>query len=138
MTSWTVALKRALPLSAIACGASITAGLKQVLGPLDQWAAAHLPALCPVRAVTGLPCPTCGLGRGLLAAMGGDFPGAYTHHPLAPALLVFLASMAALHASAPARARALLSGLGAAPTRHPRATWLLLALYVGWGASRVF
>lgn len=46
---------------------------------------------CPLRAVTGVPCPGCGLTRAWLAALRLDFPAAFQAHPLfllAPALVL--------------------------------------------------
>lgn len=37
---------------------------------------------CFIRNITGLPCPGCGLTRGLFAALGGDLAGAFRMHPL--------------------------------------------------------
>ena len=42
---------------------------------------------CPVHFLTGLDCPTCGLGRSLVRAWSGDFAAAFDYHPLGPALL---------------------------------------------------
>jgi len=46
---------------------------------------------CTLRAITGLPCPGCGLTRGLLAALRGDLAEAFRMHPLfwlAPVILL--------------------------------------------------
>lgn len=48
--------------------------------------AAHFPA-CLFRLVTGLPCPGCGMLRGLMQAWRLDWAGAFHHHPLALPLL---------------------------------------------------
>ena len=37
---------------------------------------------CPIKAVTGFPCPGCGLTRGCLALLRLDFAGAFHWHPL--------------------------------------------------------
>lgn len=39
-------------------------------------------ALCTFKHVTGLPCPTCGSGRGVLAALGGRAGAAWLYNPL--------------------------------------------------------
>ncbi len=52
-------------------------------------------ALCPFKAVTGLPCPGCGMTRAFLALGRLDFAGAYAWNPL-----VFpLAALTALYAA---------------------------------------
>lgn len=37
---------------------------------------------CPIRFVTGIPCPGCGLSRAYLALLELDFAGAFRYHPL--------------------------------------------------------
>ncbi|NLK38811.1 MAG: DUF2752 domain-containing protein [Clostridiales bacterium] len=43
---------------------------------------------CPVRALFGYPCPTCGITRGLLSLVTFDFRGYFRYHPLALPILV--------------------------------------------------
>lgn len=48
---------------------------------------------CLFRAVTGVPCPSCGMTRAWFAAAQLDFQSAFQYHPLfllAPVLLLFL------------------------------------------------
>ncbi len=54
---------------------------------------------CPIRAVTGIPCPGCGITRALLAAMRLQWRSAFSLHPLFPLALPFL--FCAVHANAP-------------------------------------
>lgn len=51
--------------------------------PLPGWS-------CPLRQLTGVPCPTCYLTRSLMAALRGDLASALHWHPLGPGLLVLL------------------------------------------------
>ena len=44
------------------------------------------PVLCLFRAVTGVPCPGCGLTRAIARLARGDLAQAVTLHPLAPLL----------------------------------------------------
>jgi hypothetical protein len=39
---------------------------------------------CPIRWLTGVPCPGCGLTRAYVAALHLDFAGAFALHPLWP------------------------------------------------------
>jgi hypothetical protein len=47
----------------------------------------HL-SLCLFKSLTGIDCPGCGMLRGLVAALGGNFRDAYALHPLALPLLM--------------------------------------------------
>jgi hypothetical protein len=52
--------------------------------------ALELGVLCPLRRLTGVPCPLCGLTTGCWALVRGDVAGAVQAHPLAPAAVAFL------------------------------------------------
>lgn len=69
--------------------------------------AAWSPLRCPLRALTGLACPSCGLTRSFLAALAGEHQQALAFHRFGPALLaVALAlSLAALWAPRALQAR---------------------------------
>jgi hypothetical protein len=53
--------------------------------------ALELGVLCPLRRLTGVPCPLCGLTTGTSELAHLDVAGAVHAHPLAPAALAFLA-----------------------------------------------
>ena len=47
------------------------------------WLALGLPTpLCPLHAVTGIPCPTCGMTRGLGCLLHGHLAAAFLFNPL--------------------------------------------------------
>ncbi|WP_448574269.1 DUF2752 domain-containing protein [Trichothermofontia sp.] len=51
----------------------------------------RLPGLvCPLRHWTGIPCPTCGLTRSLMAVVRGDWNQAITEHLFGPVLFIVL------------------------------------------------
>ena len=53
------------------------------------WMSFGLPTpLCPLHAVTGIPCPTCGLTRGLGCLLHGNLMGAVLFNPLLMVLLL--------------------------------------------------
>ncbi len=43
---------------------------------------------CPLRRITGLSCPGCGMSRALLAAVRLDFKSAFSFHPLFPVAIL--------------------------------------------------
>jgi uncharacterized protein DUF2752 len=76
--------------------------------------------LCPFRAVTGLPCPFCGMTHSLIALGAGDLGGSLHRHPLGPAVaLLAVAGLWRIGRALAARTRvtlprgALIAGLGA-------------------------
>lgn len=47
---------------------------------LDE-ALEHLPIFCPFKAITGIPCPGCGMTRAFLELAEGDFVAAFQLNP---------------------------------------------------------
>jgi hypothetical protein len=43
---------------------------------------------CPFRALTGIPCPGCGMTRSFLSLFHLDFHDAFLYHPMFPAFLL--------------------------------------------------
>lgn len=39
---------------------------------------------CPIKFMTGIPCPGCGMTRAVTSCLHGDFAGAFHFHPLYP------------------------------------------------------
>ncbi len=54
-----------------------------------EWAAGNDVVVCQFRALTGIPCPTCGSTRALLALAKGRLFEAFAHNPLAVTAGVF-------------------------------------------------
>jgi hypothetical protein len=103
------------------------------------WRASELPGfvLCPFRAVTGLPCPGCGMTRAFCSIGHGDFAGAFGFNPLAPfvfaaALLLWAHALATLLKLDTARDA--LERLR--PT--PRASRVMLAVTLVWWVVRLW
>lgn len=59
-------------------------------------AASLSPLGCPLLALSGQPCPTCGMGRSLVASANLDLATAWTHHPFGPVALAGAVGLAAL------------------------------------------
>jgi len=45
---------------------------------------------CPIRALLGFPCPTCGVSRSALALLRLDFRASLRYHPLTVPLLLLV------------------------------------------------
>ena len=46
-----------------------------------------IPLFCPFKALTGIPCPGCGMTRAILSITKGDFHGAFSYNPFSFFLL---------------------------------------------------
>jgi hypothetical protein len=46
-----------------------------------------IPLFCPLKALTGIPCPGCGMTRAMLSITKGDFHGAFGYNPFSFFLL---------------------------------------------------
>ena len=66
---------------------AVLAGIA-VLAPTLLRPGAHWPVLCPMRLVTGVWCPTCGMTRAVGWLAHGDLHESLRYHPLAPLLLI--------------------------------------------------
>jgi Protein of unknown function (DUF2752) len=90
------------------------------------------PALCPFRAMTGLPCPLCGATRAFVYFFHGD--GRFLHYNWGW-LVVWAGLLAWAAAAVRARARGRPPPLG--PLRaHPRLLWALpLVLLPLWAVA---
>ena len=63
-------IKKALP---VLCGIAFLYGV---------WMRAGI--TCPIKFLTGVSCPGCGMTRAVLSALRGDFKAAFYFHPLFP------------------------------------------------------
>lgn len=97
---------------------------------------ALVPLRCPLKLVTGLSCPTCGLGHGLVAAATGHWAEAWSYHPLAlPFLLALLLSGVGL-SFFPTRLQQSVHSASAWLKQHPRCLSFGVAAYLVWGLIR--
>lgn len=107
-------------LGAIGLG---VAGLSFALGPAF-WQG--LPELCAFQAVTGLPCPTCGITRSFAATAHGQLGQAFHYHAFGPFafVAVLLASLWAFTGRPYPRVRAWM-------------VWTVAALVGAYGVARM-
>ena len=90
------------------------------------------PVLCPLRAVTGVPCPSCGLTRALAHLERGHLAEAVRLHPFAPLVFLLVLALAGMLAFELATRRAVIGD----PLRNRRDAWLLFAGLVVFQVAR--
>lgn len=94
----------------------------------------HGPVICPVRLVTGLPCPGCGLVRAFVACAHGDLGHAFALNLFAPVLFIALAVFVGWYGAELAARRSF--GF-VASVRRTRDLWYgVAAAWIGWGFVR--
>ena len=104
-------------------------------GPLE--AVKYLPLRCPLHFLTGIACPTCGLGRSLALAVSGRMQEAWQMHPLGPILLMGTVLGMALWWATPERFAQGWSRSKNFASTHPVSMMVMVAIYVVWGFCRV-
>lgn len=72
--------RRARLLAALVAGGVAVGAASARVIPLGLWS-------CPVRQLTGIPCPTCYLTRSVLATLRGDLLQALQWHAFGPVLV---------------------------------------------------
>lgn len=90
--------------------------------------------VCPMRAATGIPCPGCGLTTAAVQLLHGDFIGSIHTHAFAPIFIAtIIVMLAALILPGEPRQK-FISAFARLETRSGLTAWLLLALFLYWGA----
>lgn len=90
--------------------------------------------VCPIRAATGVPCPGCGLTTAAVELLHGNISGALHTHAFAPVFLAFAILMLAALVLPVAPRQRLITGLASLETKTGLTVWILLALFLYWGA----
>lgn len=94
------------------------------------------PDLCPLHRLTGLPCPGCGVSRGLMFLSHGDWSEALGANPWVLVVWPLLAAMA-LSLVVPARSLAAFEAFVARQEPWPsRLVRVLLVAFFGFGLVR--
>lgn len=99
--------------------------------------AKYVPLVCPLHALSGIVCPTCGLGRSLVASWMGHLSAAWSYHFLGPLILagagIFWLIILFKIPTAPLTSKINLKN------KQTRIVFLIaLAVYVIWGFARNF
>ena len=94
------------------------------------------PVLCPVRRLTDLPCPGCGLTRSTVRAVHGQLPQAAAAHPGGIVLVGLLTAWAV---TGPTSAGTLLDpGRWLANARRRAAVVAVVVLWLTWAGWRAW
>lgn len=89
-----------------------------------DWVTAPGPlVLCPLRAVTGIPCPSCGLTRALAHLERGHWAEAVRFHPFAPLVFLLVLALVLMLAFELATRREIIGN----PLRNRRDVYLVFA-----------
>jgi hypothetical protein len=88
--------------------------------------------LCPLRAVTGIPCPSCGLTRALAHLERGHWTEALKFHPFSPLLLILALALIILLFLELATHKAIIFN----PLKSRRNIYFLFAVVVVFQISR--
>ena len=96
------------------------------------------PVLCPMRRLTGHPCPACGLTRSVVSSLHGRLGDALAFNPFGPVVLLLVLAVTAVVVARAAGMTTPLERLRLAvePARLP-ATFLLAVAWAGWYTTRL-
>lgn len=96
----------------------------------------RLPIGCPIRYLTGIPCPTCGMTRSFTAIAQGDLVQALNYHLFGPVLFAMFA-IAALHLVTELATRRSIQSVYRRWLTNPRWQRAALLIYLGYYVSRL-
>jgi hypothetical protein len=115
-------------------------GLTLMFGIALLWRPADAPewVLCPFRALTGHPCPGCGMTRAFCALAHLEFWRAVKFNALSPVLFLCALGAWVWSVAVVLRLDRLTLFLARLPRPTPSVTRLMLALVMAWWAARLY
>lgn len=117
---------------------AVSAALILVIGLHLLLTTAGLPSFtCPLRSVTGLLCPGCGVSRGIICLVHGDLQEAMAAHPFAPYFLM-LGALAGLALVLGRRRRDRLASCLVSLERKTHFNAVVLVAFLVYGLARLF
>ncbi len=126
-------------IAAIGLSACVGVALFFLLAPISvESANLWVPLKCPLHFLTGIHCPTCGLGRSIMSAAAGEWRLSVHYHPLGIPLLVSCIGWASLVWLAPQRWLAIQNWLSTHYQNHRPIYMIALVFYCIWGFGRWF
>jgi hypothetical protein len=88
---------------------------------------------CPIYAVSGLPCPGCGLSRAAVLLAQGQWKASIQMHAFAPAVMLGLIGLAVAGVLPPKQRQDMILAIAAVERRTGMAAVLVLAMLIYWG-----
>lgn len=119
---WLAALMEDVTLCRVIVGLCAALGAASILH-LSLWP-------CFFHALTGLPCPGCGMTRAVSALLQGDWHRAMRYHPLSPAYVVFGTLLTLSAVSTPALRRTLISAVQTLERKTALPAFIVLATVI--------
>ena len=92
---------------------------------------------CPIRHLTGIPCPTCGMTRSFMAIAHGDLPQAVAYHLFSPVVFLFFI-VTAIHLVLELRAQRRISTVYTRLMLNRSVQTISILLFVAYHAVRLY
>jgi hypothetical protein len=121
-----------LSLLAIASTIFIVSFAIDMAGGIEA-AANLIPFRCPLNFLFEISCPTCGLGRSIVAAFAGDWNVAMGYHPLGLPLVFISLALAISSCSRSSFTLIKLKQILSFLRKHREMCYILVAFYISWG-----
>ena len=100
--------------------------------PATRWASL-VPLRCPLSWILHIPCPTCGLGRSLVAAALGHIHQSWHYHPFGLPLFWGSQGLLLLWVFFPSKWAKLQTLAQEVSRKHRVLLWILVFVYCIWG-----